>query len=604
MEMNGSQIDRTRVGSVKTAISFYGDKIADSNTSSVKKTYPDFSAKPSPKGRETQRVRRDVNQNKESRWAAESEPANPKNTVKGISSKIEESSSKAKALVVRKNESYDYKHVMRELELIKQELQKLKFDVASVMEEKLRAEEEIKASRSKILSGSRAADELRKEIEDANEDHVLAELARIEALKELREIEAQREEEEAQFLSKMETTKKKMKEATDEIEKSKELEMKLAVTMSDVEMLQNELNSVRELDGSRGSSLLQNITQELQAAKRELASIKEEGFQFMASIDVIRNELNHVTTELAQVKEEEGKVESKVQNLNSKLLRAKSKLESVSNDEEKAKSIATSLSVSLEELKAETEAARKEKEIITQENRTTKEEIKATELEIDMNEEKLQAAMQELEVIKALESEALEKLKTLTKNTMRERALAAKHSSTITISTFEYEYLTNHAAVAEEIADKKVEAAHAWIKALEASEHEISVRTKIVLREIKETKKEEEIMEVNPKEKLVSKRVSQDRLENLAGKRGKSSSNYNLQRSTSRKSIKLSNGTMVPAKQAKFQKSASPAGRHVSLFAMRKKKMVITHLASLFKGKRNTRNSYIRENERKQWDSV
>ncbi|KAI9128459.1 hypothetical protein K1719_001452 [Acacia pycnantha] len=597
MEMTGSEIDRTRVGSVKAAISFYGDKIADNNS---KKTYGDFSAKSSPKGRETQNARRDVDQKKESRWAAESERANAKNTAEGLSSKIEESSSKAKAFVVRKNESYDYEQVMRELEFVKQELQKLKLDVAPVMKVKLQADEQIKTSRLKILLGSRAAEELRKELEDINEDHVLAELARIEALKELRDIETQREKEETQFLSKMETTMRKMKEATDEIEKSNELEVKLAVTMSDVEMLQNELNSVRELDESGGSSLLQNITQELEAAKKELASIKEEGFQFMASIDVIRNELNHVTAELAQVTKEEEKAESKVQNLNSKLLRAKSKLETISNAEEKAKSIAMSLSVSLEELKQETEAARKEK--VTQENRTTKEEIKSIELEIDMTEEKLEAAMHELEVIKALESEALEKLRNLTENTMRERALAAKHSSSITISKFEYDYLTNHAAVAEEIVDKKVEAAQAWIKALKASEHEISVRTKIALREIKETKKEVEIMEVNAKEKekMISRRASKDGVENPARKREKSSSNHNLQRSTSRKSIKLSNGTMVPAKHAKFQKSASPAGRHVSPFTMRKKKKVITHLASFFKGKRNTRNSCKRENGRKQ----
>lgn len=599
--MNGSEIDRTRVGSVKAAISFYGDKIGDSNSSLLNKTYMGFSA-PSSRAKETQKATWEVvDPKKERRWAAEFERSNAKNTVKGLSSKIEESSSKSKALVVRRNESYDYEQVTRELEFIKQELQKLKLDVASVMEEKLRAEEEFESSRSKILSGSRAAEELRNEIEDANEDHVLAELARIEALKELRDIETQREREESEFLSKMETAKKKMEEATDEIERSKELEMKLAATMSDVEMLQSELNLVRELDESKGSSLLQNITQELEAAKKELASSKEEGFQFMGSIDVIRNELNHVTTDLALVKKEEAKVELKVQNLNSKILRAKSKLESVSKAEEKAKSIAMSLSLSLDELKAETEAARKEKEIITQENRTTKEEIKRTELEIDMTEEKLQAAVQELEVIKALESEALEKLKTLTENAMRERALAAKRCSSITISKFEYEYLTNHAAVADEIADKKVEAAHAWIKALKASEHDISVRTKIALREIKETKMEREIMEVNAKEKLISKRVSRDRLENLARKREKVSSNYNLPRSTSRKSIKLSNG-MVPAssKQAKFQKSASPAGKLVSPFTMRKKKMVITHLASFFRGKRNTRNSYKRENERKQ----
>lgn len=554
--------------------------------------------KPSSRAKETQKAGRDIYQTKESKWAAESELSNAKKTVKDLFTMIEESRSKTKALVVKRNENHDYAQVMRELEFVKQELYKLKLDVASVLEEKSRAEEVIKASRSKVLSDQRTAEELRKQIEEANEDHVLAELARIEALKELRDIEAQREKEENEHSSKMEIARKKMMEAIDEIDESKELEMKLAVTMSDVDLLQNELKEVREMEEPK-DSLLQNVTEELEAAKKELASIRDEGFQFMASIDVIRNELSHVTAETTRLKKEEAKVDSKVQNLSTKLLRAKSKLEAVSKAEEKAKSIVISLSHSLEELKAETEVAGKEKETITQEVITTKEEVKKTELEIDMTEERLVSAMKELEMIKKSEAEALEKLKSLTENAMRERDLAAKHSSIITISKFEYDYLTDHAAVAEEIADKKVEAARAWIEALKASEKEILVRTKIVEREIKETQMEEAKIEAITRAKLVSKRVSREDFENVPRKREKSGS-YSLQRQVSRKSIKLSNGTMVPVKQAKFQKSASPAGRHVSPFTIKKRRKVIPSLASFLIGKRNPRNSYRKGKERKQ----
>ncbi|KAG4996724.1 hypothetical protein JHK85_028163 [Glycine max] len=80
------------------------------------------------------------------------------------------------------------------------------------------------------------------------------------------------------------------------------------------------------------------------------------------------------------------------------------------------------------------------------------------------------------------------KLKTLTESTMRERALTAQHSSMITISKFEYEYLTNHAASVEEIIDKKVAAVEAWIEALKASVKEILMETKIAQREFKESK--------------------------------------------------------------------------------------------------------------------
>ncbi|KAL5123013.1 putative lipid phosphate phosphatase 3, chloroplastic [Glycine soja] len=598
-QMDGAELGSKRVGSVKAAVNFYDDK------------------KPSSRTRELHRARRDIGRYKESKWTAESvtaqaepELSNAKKTAEHLSSMIEESSYKAKTqmidveslekrgksqhgaiVVAKRNENYEYAQVMRELEYLKKELFKLKLDVASVMDQKSRAEKEIEASNSKMLSCLTTAEELRREIEEANEEQVLAELARIEASKELADIEAQREKEANQFSFNLEIARRKLKEAIEEIDESKELEMKLAVTISDVDFLQNELKSVKDMnkrvqgDGSvkqlegifrKGeeseySIVLQTITEELEAARKELALVREEGFQFMASMDVIRNELKHVTAETDRLKKKEGKVDSTVQNLNSKILRAKSKLEAVSAAEEKVRSIVMSLSHTLEKLKTETADAKKENEDVSQEVAASKEEIQKVEFEIDMTEERLQGIMQELEVAKASEALALEKLKTLTETTMRERALTTQHSSMITISKFEYEYLTNHAASAQEIADKKVAAAEAWIEALKASEKEILMETKIAQRELKETKLEQE-QEVYTKEKMLSRRVvsSNEEFDNWPRKREKSSSK-NFQRAMSRKSIKL-NGTITPARGAKFQKTASPAARHISPFTIKKRK--------------------------------
>jgi hypothetical protein len=504
------------------------------------------------------------------------------------------------ATVMRQNENHEYAQVMIELEYLKKELFKLKLDVASVLEEKSRAEKEIEASTSKMITCSRKEEVLRKEIDEANEEQVLAELARIEALKEFEDIRAQREREENEFLSKLETTRKKLKEAREELDESKELEMKLAMTVSDVDILQNQLNLVKEMekmvqgdesvkllegsvrkdDESGDSTELQTIQKELEAAKKELASTRDESFQFMAAMDVIRSELRHVTKETTRLK----KNDSSVQNLNSKLLRTKTKLEAACAAEEKARSLVISLSHSLENLKTETDEAKKEKELITQDIITTKAEIQKTEFEIDMNEEKLQSVMKELDEAKTTEALALEKLKTLSETTMKERALTAKHSSKITISKFEYEYLTNHAAAAEELADKKVAAAEAWIEALKASEREILLETKIVQRELKERMLKEE-REVYVREKTVGRRVSSEEFDRTR-KRDKSSAK-NLQIAVSRKSIK-SNGSMTPSKRAKFQKAASPATRHVSPFTLKKRKKVIPNFAKLFSGKKNT----------------
>ena len=93
---------------------------------------------------------------------------------------------------------------------------------------------------------------------------------------------------------------------------------------------------------SEDSIVLQTITEELEAARKELALVREQGFQFMASLDVIRNELKHVIAETYRLKKKKGKVDSTVQNLNFKILIAKPKLEPVSAVEEKARSIVMS----------------------------------------------------------------------------------------------------------------------------------------------------------------------------------------------------------------------------------------------------------------------
>ena len=92
------------------------------------------------------------------------------------------------ALAGRNIESYQYEEVMRELEFVKHELSKLKLHKAYVLEEKSRMEKEVKASSSKMLSYLNSVKALRKQIEVANEEEVVVELARIEASKEFGKI--------------------------------------------------------------------------------------------------------------------------------------------------------------------------------------------------------------------------------------------------------------------------------------------------------------------------------------------------------------------------------------------------------------------------------
>ncbi|KAF9683957.1 hypothetical protein SADUNF_Sadunf04G0067900 [Salix dunnii] len=595
--------DRRRIGTVKAAVNLYGERILESSSSSlVKPAQMDLPKKSS----ELRVAERDLVRYKVSRRAAksakgkaESKLSEAKRKVKDLALRIEQSNLKVKArmrdvdmlkklikhedkaLIVWSAEGHQFAGVIRELEGVKQELRKLKIEMVSVLEEKTRIEKEIASSNSKLSSNMNSVEAIRKKIDKANEEQMQVEFARIEALKEFGEIQAQREKEASEFSSAMVESKKRIKNAKEENNSSKDLESELAVTLYDVNLLQNETKLAKNMDiKGRNDSMKhlgdsfrkgkqlesspawKSITEELHTAEKELASIREEGFQFLTSMDIIRNELRHVIEETARLQKAKEKADITAQNLNSKLLRAKSKLETAVAVEEKAKSILSSLSVTLEQLKTETEVARKEKKLISEETANIRSEIHKTESQMDLTDRKLQAAIRELQAVKSSESLALENLRNVIEKTMRSRASACQQSSSITILKFEYEYLTVHSAKAEEIADKKVAAAHAWIEAQKASEKEILIRIELAHRDIKETRLEEEEEEdiYRTESSLTAKRMVEGELRKWRQTSKKNTEAENQKQPLPGKSGKA-NGKMTPSRRSKHRNSGSPAVR-------------------------------------------
>lgn len=476
-------------------------------------------------------TKKETSQNQDSKSSAEaamskaeSELCNAKKTVKQLTSLVEESNLRVKAqkqkleelkkttqkhqgvMNAKTAEDVKYGEVMKQLEIAKEELVKLKLDIASVVEQKRSAEKEVEAFNSSKLVFSLCAERAKKEIEDLNEELVLVELATIEASKELRETEALKEKEKSEYLAKRDAIQKQIDECTDEIERLKGAESELAVTMSDIEMLRNQLELVKSMDGSslvNGSLILEAVTEELEAAKKELESLKAESFKSMTCMNTSRNELRQILEESNCLKKNEERADLKVQNLNSKLLRAKSKLEAATAAEEKARLIASDLAPSLGRLKIETEAAKKEKLLVDEETAKVEKEIQRTEGEMNSAEQRLQKAMEELEVVKASEAATLEKLQSLIVSTIKDRDQASQTKTSITISKFEYEYLTGRAVAAKETAERKIAAAEAWVEALKASENELLLNIDIAERELKGIKETEKQMKSSiPKETI------------------------------------------------------------------------------------------------------
>lgn len=462
-------------------------------------------------------------------------------------------------LPVRNITFYQYEEVISELDNIKDELDKLKLNIASVLEEKTLAENHIRASSSKVLSYASSMRTLRKEIREVKEEKILKELARVEAMKEFEAIEAQREEEFNRFSLTLENTKRKMKQILEEIDKAKQMESELLATIDDVGVLQislemakaSEKNIRRSVSFHKGKEL-ESINNELVSAKKELETIQGEAIQYMASMDIIRIELIRVCNETAKLKKVEKRNETRVQDLNSKILRANDKLKTVSKEEEKSRSIVSNLTLDLVHLKTETEASKKEKELIREEIKKMEALIQKTDSEIELGGGRLDEAIQELESVKLSESRALEDLKDLIESTMGSRANISEQNSSIKISKFEYEYLTERAIGAEVIADKKVAAAQAWIEALKASEREILMKIEIEHRrnEEREGKKAENKM-ISKTKSAIWNQVS---------------------------------GNSTPVRKARHRKSISLAARSMSRgsMTMRRKKNGSSPLVTLF----------------------
>ncbi|KAL5222431.1 hypothetical protein ABZP36_027144 [Zizania latifolia] len=399
-----------------------------------------------------------------------------------------------------------YAEVLQELDRAKKELLKLRLEVRSSAEAKAKAESDIVASACRIQSSLRAADEMKRRVEEANEEHVLVELARIEAERERREIDAQRGAEAERFARDIEAARARIKALQKEVSRAREMEAKLAVTNADVEVLQAEMELVRAMEKNQvkrddaaeatarknreeahDKALLQASEAELDAAKKELETIKAGSFQFMTSMDRTRTEIMRVAEEISRLKAQEKKADTQVQQLNGKLLKARARLEVVTAADERSKSIVSNLTAALQQLKAETEAASKEEDLTKLEKRCVMAEAENVSAEIATTEQRIRQSVKELEAAKVSEAAAMKKLKHAVESTMQGRVSSApRRSGTITISRFEYEYLSGRAALVRVVADKKLAAAQAWVQALKVGEKEVAARAEAAEREVRE----------------------------------------------------------------------------------------------------------------------
>ncbi|XP_031477893.1 protein PLASTID MOVEMENT IMPAIRED 2 isoform X1 [Nymphaea colorata] len=511
---------------------------------------------------------------------------------------------------------YQYNEVQQELELAKLDLRKLQQDMRHALEIKTKAELQTVEFIAKARADSVAESILRNKVEEANEEHVLVELATIEATKELRAVEAEIEANAAHFSRTKAESQWKIRELLHELSFLKDLEATLELTNSEIEVLQYELTLMKEMEGISqkapkrthtslaqlifmteeddlaASTELASVITELDQSKRELQSLREEGFRCMTSMDIIRKELRQASTDTARSKGLKEQAESRSEGLNSKLLKARKELESATAAEENVKSIFSDLVATLTQLSTEAKAAKGEKETIYKEIQKIKLEIQEIGIATNESEQRLQLALQDLEEIKAAEMITLETLSILSEKIVMTRAASSQRSPSITISSFEFEYLKARAEGADEIADKKVAAAKAWVEAARTAEKEIMMKTEAAEREIQEIKVTQEQELDNIKKTLAAKKVVEAELN-----KWKIQESEKLQIAASMP--KKNQGRSMSVRRSRAYGTPSPAHWNYTRspsFSLKKKKkkMVIPDLARLFKGRKFGKDQYCK----------
>ncbi|CAH8257270.1 unnamed protein product [Arabidopsis lyrata] len=562
---------------------------------------------------------------RESRRVAESAKAKAevelfkvKKIVKELTLRIEESNRRLKYrkidIEAMMNESRidgngGYGRIMRELEDLKQELSKLKLDIVYVSREKVEAEKEVMELGSRMEENLKLLESLKLEVDVVNEEHVLVELAKIEALKECKEVEEQREREKKEVFESLHKRKKRIREVMREIEISKNFENELSETLSDIEMLETQLKLVKEMErkvqrndsmsrsknraferGKDNLSVLKEVMEATEAKKAELASINAELFCLVNTMDTLRKELDQAKKETAWLDKMIQKDDVMIERLNTKLLIAKDQLAAVSAAEERISCLADNLTTSFEKLKNDREAAKKEELNLKEEARIIDKEIQNIEIGFDGKEKELLSKLDELKKAKHTEALALEKLESMVEKTMETREMESRRNSTITISRFEYEYLSGKACHAEETAEKKVEAAMAWVEALKASTKAIMIKTESLKRVSGKTMLEEERESFRMQRSLSIKRLIQDEIEKFK----ENSEDKDLINSPKpvRKSVRLS-GKFTPVQGGKSRRYSSAGNRATPTFFVIKKKKKVPNMVKFFSRKR--RNSSLEQ---------
>ncbi|MBA0724024.1 hypothetical protein Golax_020735 [Gossypium laxum] len=292
-----------------------------------------------------------------------------------------------------------YIAVATELDAKKQELNKVRQDFDTALEVKLAAFQQAAEAQLSAKMHSERVTELTKQITVMKEAIKQVKFATQQVYKEQESIAADKEMLQKSYESAKEEAEKKLKAAREayDPELARSLEEKLKETTEEVEALQDEMKKVHamEMDSVRV------LTSELNEATTTLQMVADEECS-------LRNLVSSIRMELEEVKRQQRESEMKIQN--------ESEKEAHSADH----------NIRLQQLLLETENARNETQQMKKNMETLKKEAEEAETAAKDLKQKLELALQQAEEAKAAEKKALDEMRLLEKGTGRGKIKISK----------------------------------------------------------------------------------------------------------------------------------------------------------------------------------
>ncbi|KAG9154559.1 hypothetical protein Leryth_015001 [Lithospermum erythrorhizon] len=265
---------------------------------------------------------------------------------------------------------------------------------------------------------------------------------------------------------------------------SENLEIQLASTVSEIVVLQNQIDYAKTSD----LDSLKVVTSEVDVAKELLHKAAEEELSMLSLVESLNVEMENVKKEQSQLKEMETEMESNAENMSIKMQKAKLELEEALNDEVKVKSASEVMISTLYKLVLDIENAKHEVEEIIKQVEELKKESASTMILVEEAEKKLATALEEAEEVRTTELSALEEIKRLSAETDASGTSSSQSAGHISIPREEFETLNRRVEESDELAEIKVAAAMAEVEAVKASENEALKKLESMQKEIDEMK--------------------------------------------------------------------------------------------------------------------